>query len=200
MKRDKYIRDYTKNGLDKKRQRLQLITFTLLAGLLLSLPLVGCGTIFMREGKYVTPDLPKSELASIQIDTTGSWIQRTNLIVLRIDGKLALREEIGENKKVSIDEVLVAPGKHDMSLLIITESFPEGNREIHQTLLNFSTKVKTGGTYHFKGEFTYNTEEEFSFELIDKANDKVVSKSKIFGKSKFNLQTPGTVSVEHEFD
>ena len=102
--------------------------------------------------------------------------------------------------KVSIDGVLVAPGKHDMSLLIITESFPERTRENHQTISNFSTKMKVGGTYHLKGKFTYDTEEEFSFELIDKTNDKVVSKWKILGKSTSNLQKPGSIRLGHEFD
>ena len=179
MKRDKDILPSVENVVNKRRQRLQLITFTLLAGLLLSLPLVGCGTIFMREGKYVTPELPKSELASIQIDTTGSWIQWTNLVVLRIDGKLALREEIGENKKVSINEVLVAPGKHDMSVMVIIGTYPYSSVRLNQQTMSnfyFSAELKAGGTYLVTGKSAHRVDGGLTIELFDKNTDKVVSK------------------------
>ena len=89
----------------------------------MSLTFVGCG-VFMPKGEYEAPQLPKSELATIKIDTEGGWIQRYNLIVFRIDGKLALREKIDALEKISIDdEILVAPGKHDMSVLVVYESF-----------------------------------------------------------------------------
>lgn len=147
---------------------------------LLSLSVLGCGTIFMWEGKYEAPDLPKSELATIQIDTKGKWIQRTNLIALRINGKVALRKEIGENKDVSIEDVLVDPGKQDMSVLIIYESYDKGTRTTVQKSASFDADVKAGGVYLLKGDFTYSVGSEFSFELVDADTDRVVSKSKIF--------------------
>jgi len=141
--------------------------------------------MFMREGKYEIPDLPKSELAAIQIDTAGKWIQRANLIALRINGKLALRKEIGENKDVSIDEILVASGKHDMSVLIVYESYDEGTRATVQTSSSFDADVKAGGIYLLKGDFTYSAGggSSFEFELVDTNTDRVVS------KSKFDLQS-----------
>ena len=74
--------------------KLKLNILILFTGILLSLALVGCGTILMLEGEYKAPDLLKSELATIKIDREGGWLQRYNLIVLRINGKLALREKI----------------------------------------------------------------------------------------------------------
>lgn len=175
--------------VEKKKLKLQSIICFFLVGLLLYLPLVGCGTIFMREGKYKAPDLPKSELATIQIDTKGKWIQRTNLIALRINGKLAFRKEIGENKEVSIDEILVAPGKRDMSVLIIYESYDEGTRTTAQTSSSFGADVKAGSSYLLKGEFSYSAGAGggFSFELVDADTDRVIS------KSKFDLQS-GSIS------
>ena len=34
--------------------------------------------MFMRESEYGALDLPKSELAAIQIDTKGNWMQRAD--------------------------------------------------------------------------------------------------------------------------
>ncbi len=119
MARKKHRQHYIGNSLIKQRSSRQSSVSILLVLALLSLHFFGCGTMFIKEDEYETPDLPKSELAVIQIDTKGNWMQRTNLIALRIDGKLAIRKEIAENKDVSIDEILVAPGKHDMSVLII---------------------------------------------------------------------------------
>lgn len=172
---------------------LQSNLSALLIGVFLSLLFIGCGKIFMREGKYVTPELPKSELATIQIDTEGQWLQRAHLFVLRINGKIAVRKEFGDNKKSTIDEILVVPGKHDMSMLVIMESHSEGIPQNRQSISDFYTEVKAGGTYLLNGKYTYNTEEGFSFKLIDTDTDKVVSKSKIFGKSTFGVQKPGSI-------
>lgn len=151
-----------------------LILFT---GILLSLSFVGCG-IFVSEGEYEAPQLPKSELATIKIDTEGGWLQRYNLIVLRIGSKVALREKIGFYEGSSLDEVLVAPGKHDMSMSTIHNSFEGDARSTVQTTSRFSADVKAGGTYLLRD----------GGELVDEATDKVVSKSKLFGGSLFDME------------
>ncbi|MDE0089079.1 MAG: hypothetical protein OXU23_25395 [Candidatus Poribacteria bacterium] len=180
MRHKKHRRHYVGNSVIKQKPIIQSQISILLVVTLLSLSVFGCGTIFMREGKYETPDLPKSELATIQVDTKGKWIQRTNLIALRINGKLALRKEIGENKDVSIDEILVVPGKQDISVLIVYESYDEGTRATVQTSSSFDADVKAGGIYLLKGDFTYIAGGEFSFELVNADTDRVVSKPKIF--------------------
>ena len=79
MKRNKWIHDHINNtGTQQIKPKLSVLI--LLAGMLLSLPFMGCGTFLMRESAYKVPDLPKSELATIQIDTERQWIQRPNLI------------------------------------------------------------------------------------------------------------------------
>lgn len=170
-----------------------LITVTLL-----SLSFFGCGTMFVREGKYTTPDLPQSELATIQVDTNGKWIQKTNLISLRINGKLALRQEIREDKTISIDEILVAPGKHHMLLIVLTDSFPEGIRQDRQTMSYYSIETKADNTYLLKGKFSDSNGDDLTFELVDTETDKVVSKMKVLGKSIVKLQTTGETSFEHK--
>ncbi len=187
MTRKVHGQNYIGSSVIKRKFNIQSKISMLLVVILLSLSVFGCGTIFMREGKYKTPDLPKSELAAIQIDTKGKWIQRTNLIALRINGKVALRKKIGENKDVSIHEILVAPGKQDMSVLIIYESYDEGTRTTAQTSSSFGADVKAGDTYFLKGEFSYSAGGGFSFELVDADTDRVIS------KPKFDLQS-GSIS------
>ena len=114
----------------------------LLCVVLLTIPFFGCGTtMFTSESKYEAPDLPKAELATIKIDATGNWIQRVDLMVLRIMGKVALRKEIEDNYTDSVDEILVAPGKHDMSILIIYKSFEGGVEKNVHIKSGFSTVV-----------------------------------------------------------
>ena len=185
MKRDKWIHHHI-NNTGGQQMKLKLSVLILLIGMLLSLPFVGC-SVFMPKGEYEAPQLPKSELATIKIDTEGGWIQRYNLIVFRIDGKLALREEINAFKEVSIeDEILVAPGKHKMSLLVVYGSFHEDTPSDHQIVSRFSADVEAGSTYLLKGEFGG----DFSFEgeLVDTNGDKVVSKSKHFGQFEGSLK------------
>ena len=155
----------------------KLIVTILLVGALVSLSFIGCG-IFVSEGEYEAPKLPKSELATIKIDTEGGWLQRYNLIVLRIGSKVALREKIGSYEVGSIDEVLVAPGKHDMSMATIHNAFDGDARSTVQTTSRFSADVKAGGTYLLRDKG----------ELVDATTDKVVSKSKLFGGSLFDME------------
>ena len=161
------------------------IVFT---GILLSLLFAGCGTVinkFTSEGEYKTPQFPKSELATIKIDTDGGWLQRYHLIVFRIDGKLAVRQKIDALEKVSIDdEILVTPGKHDMSLLVVYESFDgdtPGNRQLQSW---FSADVEAGRTYLLKGEL--RSESNFKGKLVDTNQDKVVSKPRFFDRLEFS--------------
>ena len=157
----------------------KLSILILLTGILLSLTFIGCG-VFMPKGEYEAPQLPKSELATIKIDTDGGWIQRYSLIVFQIDGKLVLRQKIDALEKVSIDdEILVAPGKHDMSVLVVYESFhgdTPGGRQ-HQS--RFSADVEAGSTYLLKVEG--GSEADFRGKLVDTNGDKVVSKSNLLG-------------------
>ena len=159
----------------------KLSIFILLIGILLSLPFIGCGTLFVSERVYEVPQLPKSELAIIQIDTEGEWIQRPDLIVLRIDGRLALSEKIELGKDPAIDEVLVVPGKHNMSLAVIYEAFHEHKLRDRQILSTLSVNVKAGGIYLLRGEFSHDTDGELGFqcELVDTVKDRVVAESKI---------------------
>ncbi len=181
MKRVKFIHFY----LDNISTKLSI----LLAAVLLVSLLTGCGTLLMRESEYKVAQLPKSSLATIKIDTDGQWIQRPNLIVFRIDGKLALRQKIDAYEELAIDEILVDPGKHEMSLLIIYESFHENTPSDRQILSRFSADVEAGSTYLLTGEFSHNSGGELNFKgkLVDSDEDEIVSKSKVFGQFSFDL-------------
>ena len=164
MKRNTCIYLYADNTLS---------IFPLFMGILLSLLFVGCGTVvtqFVPKGAYEIPQLPKAELATIQIDTERQWIQRSKLIALHIDGKLALRKQLKPYGMISVDEILIAPGKRDVSIMTIYDSLHEGTRQTLQTVSKFSADIKTGGTYLLKD----------GIELVDVNTDKVVSQSKLF--------------------
>ena len=169
MKHYKWIHCYG-NSIGGQQMKPKSSILILATGILLSLPFVSCGTFFMSERAYEVPQLPKSELAIIKIDREGGWHQRYNLIVLRIGGKLALREKIGAYEGDSIDEILVAPGKHDMLMSTIHNSFEDDARSTIQTTSRFSADVKAGGTYLLRD----------GGELVDADTDTVVSESKLF--------------------
>ena len=169
MKHYKCIYSYV-NSVGGQQVKPKLNILILFTGILLSLPFVGCGA-FVLEGEYKTPQLPKSELATIKIDTEGGWLQRYNLIVLRIGGKLALREKIGDQQEHSIGEILVAPGEHDMSVSTLHDSFTDkGSPSAVQAVSNFFADVKAGGTYLLRDEG----------ELVDENTGRVVSRSQFF--------------------
>ena len=179
MKRNKWMHHHL-NSTRTQQMKPKLSIPILLIGILLSLPFVGCG-LFMPKGAYKVPQLPKSELATIQIDTEGGWIQRPDLLLFRIDGKVALREKIEFSKKVAIDEVLVVPGKHNMSLTVIYEAFHEHKLRDRQIRSTFSADVKAGAVYLLRGEFSHETDGELGFQckLVDTVKDKVVAESKM---------------------
>ncbi len=180
MKRNKWMH-YHINSTSTQQMKPKLNILMLFTGILLSLPFVGCVTLFRSERAYEVPQLPKSKLATIQIDTEGEWIQRPDLIVLRIDSRLALSEKIELGKDLAIDEVLVVPGKHNMSLAVIYEAFHEHKLRDRQILSTLSMDVKAGGIYLLRGEFSHDTDGELGFqcELIDTFKDKVVAESRI---------------------
>lgn len=201
----KYTKQFPYNNLNRTIKRYRMVRFylpILLVVSLLSLPILGCGTAVMQNDRYLTPNLPESELATIQIDTDGQWIQRINLVVLRINGKLALRKKFTKNTKNTKNEVLVAPGKHTMALLVLTDTYPDGERKDLQITSNLSAEVKSGITYFLKGEFDNSVDDDLTVELIDTSTDEVISKSKLTTKSTFDRQqldkTSG-FSVEYEF-
>ena len=188
MKRNKHGHRYANKIETPRRAKLTSSISILFTGILLSLLFAGCGTVinkFTSEGEYEAPSLPKSELATIKIDTEGGWLQRYHLIVFRIDGKLALSQKIDALKKVSIDdEILVAPGKRDMSLLVVYESFDGDTPDNRQLQSWFSADVEAGRTYLLKGEL--RSESNFKGKLVDANKDKVVSKPRFLDRLEFS--------------
>ena len=139
---------------------------------LLSLQLCGCTTTFRQsrilsqESLYQIPDLPKSELATIQIDT--NWIPHKNLYGLAINKKVVLRENIRENN----NEIYVVPGSHDMALLLLTE---RSRTKEQQSASCFSIDVKANTIYQLTAEFANDIDEALCFQLIDIETQEVVS-------------------------
>ena len=90
-------------------------------------------------------------------------------------------------KQVSIDEeILVVPGKHEMSMLVVYESFHGDTPSDRQILSRFFADVEAGSTYLLKGEF--GGEFNFTGKLVDTNGDKVVSESKLLGQFEFTSQ------------
>ena len=154
--------------------KLELSIPVLLASILVSLLFVGCGVginNFTSVGEYETPQLPKSELATIKIDTDGGWLQRYKLIAFRIDGKLAVRKQIDVHEEIAIDEILVLPGKRDMSVTTIHRHFfANDTGSTIQLVSKFSAEVEAGGTYLLKDDN----------KLVNANTNKVVSQWKLF--------------------
>ena len=115
---------------------------------LLTSSVSGC-TMFFPPHPYIPPDLPKTELATIEIDTTSRY--HITFIEVRIDKKLAVRQKIDRNKNMSIDDVLVTAGEHNITARFITATSPGPRRSIdnRRSKLTFSYDVdlKVGGTY-----------------------------------------------------
>ena len=172
----------------QRRLKLKSSISIIFTGILLSLLFSGCGigiNKFTSEGEYETPQLPKSELATIRIDTDGGWLQRYNLIVFRVDGKLAVSKNIEAREDISIDdEILVTPGKREMSLLAVYKSFHGDTPSDRQIVSRFSADLEAGSTYLLTGE----SSSEFNFKgiLVDANGDKVVSKPKRFSPFEFS--------------
>ena len=194
------------NYLSSVKKRYSLIRLShvpiLLIVSLLSLQLLGCGTAVMQNDNYLTPNLPESELATIQIDTDGQWIQRINQVAFRINGKLALRKDFTEDTNNTINEVLVVPGKHTLSVLVLTDTYPDGARKDLQITTKLSVEVKAGTTYFLKGTFENSVDDDLTVELIDISTDEVISKSNLTTKSTFDRQhseKSSGFSIRYEF-
>lgn len=192
-----------KNNLPKQNTKSLNSIFFLLYAVLLVIPSFGCGTtMFASDSKYVAPNLPVSELATIQIDTDGQWIQRINQVSLRINGKLASQMKFTENTKDTENKVLLVPGKHTISLIVLTDTFPDGERKNLQISSNLSANVKPGITYILKGEFDNSIDDDLTAKLIDINTEKVVSKSRVTTKSTFDqeeLKKSSGFSVKYVF-
>lgn len=184
MKPDKHLHRSGDCAVAGRGLNLKLNIFILLTSVLLSLLSVGCGRIvntFVTKGEYKAPALPKTELATIQVNTDGGWLQRLDQLALRIDGGLALEKKIDADEEITIKEIVVSPGQHNMSVQIIYRSFDDVMPQPHQIVTNFSADVKAGGSYLLQGEFSPRLDGELSFEnwLTDASTGKDVSKNNI---------------------
>ncbi len=152
-------------------------TYTLCVVLILSM--LGCTHIF-PVAEYVTPDLPKTELATIEIDTTSECLKHINLIEVLIDKKLAVRQEIDINKNISIDDVLVTAGEHNITARVYTVTLPHWRGGIYKRKgkLTFSYEIdlKAGGTYLVF--LTQLIEGGLYIEFIDKDTNQTVHKKR----------------------
>ena len=179
MKRDKH----SHGTITKQRLNLKSSVPILFAGICLILLLVGCGKmgdIFTTETQYKVPALPKAQLATIQVDTDKGWVHRINRLTLRIDGQLALDQKIDADKDIAIKEILVAPGAHNISVMLIYQSFSEVMPHPRQIVDYFSVDAKSGSSYLLQGEFSPSGDGELRFNswLADAETGKVVKKSK----------------------
>jgi hypothetical protein len=179
MKRDKH----SHGTMTQQRLNLKSSVPILFAGICLILLLVGCGKmgdIFATKAKYKIPALPKAQLATIHVDTDKGWVHRINRLVLRIDGQLALDEKIDADKDITIKEILVAPGVHNISVMLIYQSFSEVMPHPRQIVDYFSVDAEAGSSYLLQGKFSPDEEGELSFDswLADAETGKVVKKSK----------------------
>ena len=184
MKLNKHLYPHVDHAVTSRGLNLKLSISILLTSLFLSLLSVGCGRIvntFVTKGEYKEPALPKAELATIQVNTGGGWLQRLDRLALWIDGRLALEEKIDADEEITIKEIVVSPGQHNMSVLIIYKSFDDVTLRPHQIVTNFSADVKAGSSYLLQGEFSPSLDGELSFEswLADAKTGKDVSKNNI---------------------
>ena len=105
MKLNKHLHPHVNHAIIGRELNSKLSVSVLLISILLPLLLVGCGRIvntFVMKGEYKAPALPKTELATIQVNTAGGWLRRLNQFALRIDGRLALDEQIDVDEDITI--------------------------------------------------------------------------------------------------
>ena len=149
---------------------------------LLTLSVFGCTMFhlphddFHPQIPYIPPDIPKSKLATIEIDATSRY--HITLIEVRVDNRLAVRQEIDRNKNMSIDDVLVTAGEHNITARFITATTPRPHRGIdnRRSKLTFSYDVdlKAGGTYRVF--LTKLLDGGLYIDFIDKETNKSVGK------------------------
>ncbi len=184
----------------KPKQILQSNFFFLFLTAFLFLSLWGCSTTYQQssiltlQGPYQIPDLPKSELATIQIDR--NWIQYEGRFALAINKKIALRENFSEHHTNVINDVFVVPGTHDIALLLITYNYPAGESKETQTTKCLSIEVKADSTYLLTAEYENDTDDELCFQLIDKNTWEVVSQPQTDTNVSFNYKDSDNHSIQ----
>lgn len=194
MKLNKHLHLHGAHTVTSRGLNLKLSISILLTSIFLSLLSVGCGGIvntFVTKGEYKVPALPKTELATIQVNTDSGWLRRLNQFALRIDGRLALEEKIDADEEITIKEVVVSPGQHNMSVQIIYRSFDDVIPQPHQIVTSFSADVKAGGSYLLRGKFSPSANGELSFKswLADASTGKDVSKKNILKNPVFKVES-----------
>lgn len=152
------------------------------ANILLCLLLVGCGKIVntaLSKGKYQPPTSPRAALAVIEIDSDSGWLQRIEQFAVRIDGQLALEKKLDSDRNEPIKDILVSPGKHDLSVGIIYQSFSDAMPSTYQEWTTFSADVKAGHKYFLQGELSSGVDGKLSFDgrLVETNAGKVVEES-----------------------
>ena len=157
--------------------------------------LLGCtstyqqSSILTQESRYQTPDLPKSELATIQIDT--DWIHHNSLFALAINKKVAVRGKIRENN----NEIYVVPGSHEMALLLINETHSGKEQQSASCL---SIEVKADTTYLLTAEYENDTEDNLCFQLTDTTTQEVVSQPQTENNTTFDYKNFQDYSFQSE--
>lgn len=160
---------------------------------LLVLLILGCGTIFPTP-KYVTPNLPKSELAILHIDTTSEYLKHINLIEVHIDKRLAVRQEIEKNKHISIDAVFVTEGQHDITVIFFAETSPSRTYDPirkQKVYFYFDVELKANGAYVVKLLSSHKRDGSLFIDIFDKETDTRLSgnrKVRIGGNRKVRIQ------------
>lgn len=144
---------------------------------LLTSSVSGC-TMFFPPHPYIPPDLPKTELATIEIDTTSEYMKHIRLIEVLIDKKLAVRQEIDINQNISIDDVFVAAGEHNITTVFIAETSPNRHtyRPKRKQTTTYDVDFKAGGTYLVILLSAHLAHGDLYIEVIDKHTDNPVGK------------------------
>ena len=194
MKLNKHLHSHGDYAVTGQELNPKLSVSILLTSVLLSMLLISCGRIVntsVTKGEYKVPALPKTELATIQVNTDGGWLRRLNQFALQIDGRLALDEKIDVDEEITIKEILVSPGQHNMLVQIIYESFDDVIPHPYQIVTGFSADVKAGGSYLLRGEFSPSAGGELSFKswLADASTGKDVSKKNILKNPVFRVES-----------
>ena len=194
MKLNKHLHSHGDYVVTCQELKPKLGVSILLTSVILSMLSISCGRVVstsVTKGEYKVPALPKAELATIQVNTDGGWLRRLNQFALQIDGRLALDEKIDVDEEITIKEILVSPGQHNMLVQIIYESFDNVISRPHQIVTGFSADVKAGGSYLLQGEFSPRTGGELSFKswLADASTGKDVSKKNILKNPVFKVES-----------
>ena len=117
------------------------------------------------------------------------WIQQAgmrevkiDLLEMEIDKKLAVRKKIKDNKNISIDNIYVVPGTHNLSARSITyyldphSLYRNKHRVYIQTTVTLSAELKADRTYIVKANLHPDITGVLSIEVVDKKIGKVVSR------------------------